>query len=233
MRFIGPASAALLAVLLIPRVLLAAEPDFQHDPVEQHTARILTVVLVLAILLVLFCIFRVWRGRTSGLFAKALLVVAVLLLPMLSVSTGMMLVLVRAERVEFCGSCHVIMGDYVADMTDPGSDGLAAIHYRNQYIPSNQCYECHSSYGLFGTVKAKVNGIQEVLRYYSDTYELPLSMSEPYRNGDCLKCHGKSAKWLAVDLHLEDEVKERLYSDEVSCMRCHGKQQPAHRIEGS
>ena len=45
---------------------------------------------------------------------------------------------------------------YVDDMLDSESESLAAVHYKNRYIPSNQCYDCHTSYGMFGTVEAKM-----------------------------------------------------------------------------
>jgi nitrate/TMAO reductase-like tetraheme cytochrome c subunit len=113
------------------------------------------------------------------------------------------------------------MSDYAEDMTDPGGTGLAAIHYANRYIPSNQCYDCHTSYGLFGTVEAKLNGIAEVYRYYTRTYRQPISMWHPYSNRDCLKCHAESRKWLAIDAHVEGDTRQRLFGDLSSCMDCH------------
>ena len=148
-------------------------------------------------------------------------------LPPLSVSLGNLLVFEKAEKVEFCASCHVTMQVYVDDMVDRESESLAAVHYQNQYIPSNQCYECHTSYGMFGTLEAKMAGVIDTYKYYTNTYTLPIQMRHPYSNGDCLKCHARSMKWEAQELHVEN--KEALFTDEVSCMDCHGPMgHPAH-----
>ncbi len=201
--------------------------DFQYDPVEHWAARILVWVLLVSLAAVGYLLIRSLRGRLDGLLGKGLLFTGVVLLPTFSVATGMLLVLARAERVEFCGSCHKIMADYVDDMTNPHGDGLAALHFKYQYIESNQCYECHTSYGLFGTVEAKLHGIGEVVRYYTGSYDQPLSMWSPYPNGDCLKCHARSNKWLAQDEHVAGEAKRKLFEGATSCMSCHDS---AHNV---
>ena len=197
-------------------------PDFQYDPVEYWASRILAWTLVVAILVVLYAVVRVYRGQVQGFAARGLLFAGIVLLPIFTVSTGMLLVFVRAERVEFCGSCHRALKRYVDDMLDPQCEGLAAAHFKNRYIASNQCYECHTSYGLFGTFQAKVVGIAQVSRYYTRTYEVPLTMAKPYSNEDCLKCHAASMKWLSHRVHTPAGVGEALFDDEVSCMSCHG-----------
>lgn len=196
-------------------------PDFQFDPVEHWAARILVWVLLVSLAVVGFILIRSIQGRLNGIAGKGLLIGGVVLLPSFSVATGMLLVFARAERVEFCGSCHKIMAGYVRDMTDPSGSGLAAVHFKYQYIESNQCYECHTSYGLFGTVEAKIHGVGEVLRYYTGSYELPLSMWNPYPNGDCLKCHARSSKWLGQEEHVLGQAKRDLFDGTTSCMSCH------------
>jgi cytochrome c nitrite reductase small subunit len=196
-------------------------PDFQFDPLEELAASLLIWVSLLSLGVVLFTLYRVSRRQLVGLAGKGLLVVGVVVLPSFSVATGMLLVFARAERVEFCGSCHQAMDFFIDDMTDAEGNGLAALHYRNRYIPSNQCYECHTSYGLFGTAEAKLHGVGEVGRYYSNTFETPIRMWQPYRNGDCLKCHARSAKWLAAEAHTSEGMKAELFEDRTSCMDCH------------
>jgi nitrate/TMAO reductase-like tetraheme cytochrome c subunit len=203
------------------------EPDFQHDPVEYWAARILVWVLTLALILVAYTLVKAVRGRLAGMFGKALMTISVVVLPSFTVTTGMLLVFTRAERVEFCASCHHVMRAYADDMTNPDGTGLAAIHFVNRYIPNNQCYECHTSYGLFGTVEAKIHGIGEVVKYYTGSYDLPVAMWKPYRNADCLKCHAESNKWLLVDAHTDEESKQELFADLTSCMSCHDS---AHQV---
>jgi nitrate/TMAO reductase-like tetraheme cytochrome c subunit len=201
--------------------------DFQFDPVEYWAARILTWVATVSLVVIVVALIRSRTGRLTGPTGKALLLSGVVLLPSFSVGTGMLLVYARAERVEFCGSCHHAMGDFVVDMERPEGSGLAAVHYVNQYIPNDQCYQCHTSYGLFGTMEAKIHGIGQVLRYYSGAFEPPATMWQPYPNADCLKCHARSRKWLGEAAHTEDEMKADLFADEVSCMECH---EPGHEV---
>jgi cytochrome c nitrite reductase small subunit len=75
----------------------------------------------------------------------------------------------------------------VNDMRDPASEGLAALHYKKSYIPRNQCYTCRTSFGMFGTVQAKIAGMVAVQKYYTRSFDRPLTMREAYRNDDCLK----------------------------------------------
>jgi nitrate/TMAO reductase-like tetraheme cytochrome c subunit len=227
----------LLWRLALPAALLVAgsstsfagspEPDFQHDPVEYWAARLLAWVLTLAVILVAYTLVKAVRGQLASVSGKALMTISVVVLPSFTVATGMLLVFTRAERVEFCASCHHVMRAYADDMTNPDGTGLAAIHFANRYIPNNQCYECHTSYGLFGTAEAKIHGIGEVVKYYSGSYDLPVTMWKPYPNADCLKCHAESDKWLLVDAHTDEESEQDLFADLTSCMSCHGS---AHQV---
>lgn len=225
--------AALAASVVLAHPVLCAGstgPDFQHDPVEYWASRVLAWALLVAVIFVVYALVKAVRGELVGIPGKALMLVTVVLLPSFSIATGMLLVFTRAERVEFCASCHHVMHDFAADMTNPDGTGLAAIHFANRYIPNNQCYECHTSYGLFGTAEAKIHGIGEVIRYYTRTYEVPVSMWKPYPNGDCLKCHAESKLWLAVEAHTDDEIQTQLFENVVSCMECHGS---AHEVGDS
>lgn len=221
----------ILAVAVLaghPVFAQTSQDPFQHDPVEFLASRVFFWSLLVGIALVLFSLIRVFRGHILGALFKTLLVVSVVMVPLLAVSTGMLLVFSRAERVEFCATCHLTMKPYVEDMKNPKSEGLAAVHYRNQYIHSNQCYECHTSYGMFGTVEAKMAGLVDVYKYYTRTYKLPIKMRESYPNGDCLKCHSRSVKWLSVAEHTG--VQEELFSGRMGCQDCHGITNPAHPI---
>jgi nitrate/TMAO reductase-like tetraheme cytochrome c subunit len=209
--------------VLAPVAARASDPvsDFQYDPVEHWAARALIWALLISLIMVVYLIIRAGRGKLVGGKANGLLVVGVIILPSVSVATGMVLVFSRAEKVEFCASCHGVMQDYVDDMTDPAGTGMAALHYAERYIPANQCYECHTSFGLFGTMKAKIHGVEEVLRYYTGRYSKPVEMWQPYSNADCLKCHAGSRSWIAEEAHTYEEAKTALFRDQVSCMECH------------
>ena len=154
----------LLGLLCLPPRGYAEEAvgTFQHDPVEYYGARILAALLIACACLVVYSLVR-YRGRIAGPVSLGLLIAGIGVVPVLSVSFGTVLVFERAETVEFCASCHEPMQPYVDDMANLESESLAAVHYKNRYIPSNQCYDCHTSYGLFGTATAKMKGLVDGL----------------------------------------------------------------------
>jgi cytochrome c nitrite reductase small subunit len=221
--------ALFAALALLPAKIYAQEASqFQRDPVEQYGARALTFVIVLGIAVVLFSLVK-YRGRLTGPVSWAVLAFGVAILPALSSGFGTVLVFERAERVEFCESCHLTMKSYVTDMKNPQSESLAALHYKNRYIPDNQCYVCHTGYGLFGTVQAKREGMHDVFVYYTRTFKLPVKLRHPYPNNDCLKCHAESVKWLGV----HGDFKDDLFAGKTSCLDCHGQTNPPHTLSAS
>jgi cytochrome c nitrite reductase small subunit len=219
---------ALIAVLaLLPLPLFAQHgSQFQVDPIEQYGARVLTGVAILGIAVVLYSLIR-YRGRITGPISWALLALGVAILPAMSSGFGTVLVFERAERVEFCESCHLTMRAFVADMKNPSSGSLAAIHYKNRYIPDDQCYVCHTSYGIFGTYQAKKEGIHDVYMYYTRQFKLPIKFRGQYPNTDCLKCHAESAKWLGV----HGDFKDDIFSGKTSCLDCHADGTPPHTVD--
>jgi nitrate/TMAO reductase-like tetraheme cytochrome c subunit len=205
----------------------AQTKSFHQDPVEDWGARFLIAVLCLGIALVVFNIVK-YKGRTPGPLSWALLTAGICILPIASNGFGTLLVFDRAERVEFCASCHLTMQGFVNDMNDSKSESLAAVHFKNKYIPDNQCYVCHTSYGMFGTVEAKEAGIIDVYKYFTHTYHFPIKMREAYPNHDCLKCHAESAKWLKHEEHAA--ARDDLFADKMKCMDCHSAEHPAHTL---
>jgi cytochrome c nitrite reductase small subunit len=199
--------------------------SFLRDPAEYYGARLLITTLVVATAVTVYSLLR-YRGRTNGPAAWTGLVLSVCVLPSFAVLLGTFLVFERAERVEFCGSCHAAMSAYVADMRNTDSPSLAAVHYRNRYIPRNQCYICHTSFGLFGTMRAKIAGVEDVRRYYLSSFHQPITMRGPYENGECLKCHGDAVRWVAK----HSNVRDAILAGQASCLGCHGGVHPAHLL---
>ncbi|MDQ5856730.1 MAG: NapC/NirT family cytochrome c, partial [Acidobacteriota bacterium] len=123
-------------------------------------------------LLDLVLILSLWRNiRNSGLTpgTKQTLFFAVAVLPLAIVFFGYSYGLEASKSVEACGSCHT-MTPYVRDLRDPKSENLAAVHYKNRFIQENHCYTCHTDYGMFGTVKAKWEGLGHTVRYTTGAY---------------------------------------------------------------
>jgi cytochrome c nitrite reductase small subunit len=193
-----------------------------HD-IAEDWARIIgwSLAALSAGLILYTLIFR--RNRLMEPQSKWLLFLGVCVAPVpisfLSTAVG----LEQSKRVDFCSSCHV-MEPFIEDMRDPDSDTLAAVHFRNRYIPHEQCYNCHSDYGIFGTAEAKLAGLRHVWKESTKTYELPIKIHKPYNYTICLNCHGQAAPFLEYEDH-HDAVKSVL-AGEASCIECHDEIHP-------
>jgi cytochrome c nitrite reductase small subunit len=161
------------------------------------------------------------RGLTA--VSKAFLFGSILVLPVIVVFLATAHGMQESMTVDACGHCHV-MGSHVKDLRDPKSDSLAAVHFKNRYIQENHCYTCHSDYGMFGTVSAKLEGLGHVWHNTMGNYPTPIKIAKPYSNLRCLACHGGSQKYLTK--HEADELP-KLAANQDSCLDCHG---PAHNV---
>jgi nitrate/TMAO reductase-like tetraheme cytochrome c subunit len=220
---------AALLLLLTPAELIAlASAEETVRPhgwigTTQDWARGLGIAFVVLNLLLLAVAWRSLRRRGEAPVSKELLFVAVAVLPLAVVFFGYSYGLEASKAVEACGSCHV-MTPYVADLRDPKSETLAAVHFKYRYLQENHCYTCHTDYGMYGTVKAKWEGLGHVVRYTTGKYELPIKIARPYSNLRCLTCHGESQKFVNPEAHPKEDIAKYL-TDETSCLECHG---PAH-----
>jgi cytochrome c nitrite reductase small subunit len=218
----GTCAAVLVS---LPTQALAQQPAFQQDPVDQYMVRFLSVVILIGGGLVLWSLFR-YRGRDVGAISWGFLIAGTGVFPVMLSGAGTIVALERVRTVQVCGSCHLTMKSYVDDMMNPKSNSLAAVHYTNRYIAENQCYECHTSYGMLGTLEAKKQGVIDVYKYYTHTFQLPLQLRQPYRDGDCLKCHAGATKWIAA----HEDSQEKIFAGKVTCMQCHAESHPAHTL---
>jgi nitrate/TMAO reductase-like tetraheme cytochrome c subunit len=134
-------------------------------------------------------------------------------------------ILSQSKTVDACASCHTMV-PFVADMKDPKSETLAALHYKNRYIPENQCYTCHTGYGLAGNVNAKMGGIRHVLHYYLTGVPKEIRIRHPFPVATCLHCHGEAASFLNVEQHVDVELGPKIRSGELSCFECHEAPHP-------
>jgi len=174
-------------------------------------------------------LYTLLRRRASRPEPWVLLTIGIAVVPLISGPIGLALSLNHSESVEFCASCHKPMQSYVDDMKDPRSESLAAVHFKNRYILNDQCYGCHTSFGVWGLVHAKTEGIIDLYKYYTGKFRVPITMRRPYANAYCLKCHGESAKYSAVKDH--DRNRAALFSGKRPCMDCHAEAAPAHASE--
>ena len=186
--------------------------------------------VILAVLLLALAWSRLRRaGLTPAI--KELLILPLVVLPLTIVFFGYSYGIESSKDIASCGSCHV-MKPYLADLQDPASDTLAATHYKNRYIQEHHCYTCHTDYGMFGTMQAKMAGLGHVRRHLTGAYTLPLKIAHPYPNLRCLACHGSSQKFLKSEGHPKEDMP-KLVSGETSCLDCHGPAHPTFTREAS
>jgi len=169
---------------------------------------------------------------TGAAFFKLLALATLFALPVTTMAVANYHTIEGVHGVDTCNRCHV-MTPMVTDMRHPGSDTLAARHYRNGWIPKDQCYECHSDYGLAGDLRAKMDGYRHLARYTTGTYTEPITYRGTFHNENCMKCHGGTPAFAAVPSHMT--VKTQLAENSMSCTNCHGAAHPTReqRTPGS
>jgi nitrate/TMAO reductase-like tetraheme cytochrome c subunit len=161
-----------------------------------------------------------WRVSAA---AKWTLLVGLFLLPAVTMLFGNVVGFHKVKTS--CFECHT-MDPWVADMRNPASKTLVSLHYKNRWIPDDQCYTCHTGYGLAGNVRAKIGGLGHVMHEYVTGVPEVIKIRRPFAVDTCLHCHGESAKYLKIDQHVDAEMKPKILSGEMSCFECHETPHP-------
>ena len=173
-----------------------------------------------AILVTVLVRSRDWRVSAA---AKWTLLVGLFLLPAVTMLFGNVVGFHNVKSS--CFTCHT-MDPWVADMRDPKSKTLVSRHYQNRWIPDDQCYTCHTGYGLAGNFRAKIGGLGHVMHEYVTGVPEVIKIRRPFAVDTCLHCHGDSAKYLKIDQHIDAEMKPKILSGELSCFECHETPHP-------
>jgi nitrate/TMAO reductase-like tetraheme cytochrome c subunit len=172
--------------------------------------------------ILIFVLLRKPEWRVSA-HAKWALLVGLLVLPGMMMLSGN--VVGFHEVKNSCTQCHT-MDPWVRDMKDPKSTTLVAKHYQNRWIPDNQCYTCHTGYGLAGNIQAKIGGLSHVTHEYVTGVPKEIRIKRPFAVDTCLHCHGESAKYATIEQHVDAEMKPKILSGELSCFECHASPHP-------
>lgn len=181
---------------------------------------------VLTVVAVVLIVIAVRRARRPGPGSRALAFVAFFVLPVTITGLGVAAHLEHAKSTEFCLSCHV-MEPYGRSLRVDDESWVAAVHFQNHLLPQGrECYTCHTTYTMYGDFEAKLRGLRHVYVQYLGTVPEKIELYEPYRNRECLSCHGGARRFEAEELHAE--IRGELAADEVSCLDCHA---PVHDVE--
>jgi hypothetical protein len=183
------------------------------------------LIAIPAIILLLIRLF----GR--GPFPIALSA-AGLFLPVAAYAVASLYVLEGSRKPSFCGSCHLMTPLLASIQSNDGS--LASTHYARGLVPHEQaCYTCHSGYGIWGGVDAKMAGVMHMIRTVTGRYELPLKTHGPFDIDSCLGCHAEASAFRAVEAHQDPDLQKQLLSHELSCTGlCHPAAHPESALNG-
>jgi nitrate/TMAO reductase-like tetraheme cytochrome c subunit len=205
-----------------------AAMNFEHAPdrvwifIERLGAGIfISGIMLLASLLCL------WVIRQEGPFIKMkwrmrkALNLGMFFFPVLGSLVGLTVAMEGSTKVAMCASCHEAMGPYIENMTNPENKSLAAVHFKNLLINTDQCYQCHTGYGLRGTFQAKINGLKHVYKYYVAGYDAEIMMKEDFPNKNCLDCHERTAIYVNSARH--GKLSKQIASGATLCVEsgCH------------
>ncbi|CUQ67877.1 NapC/NirT family cytochrome c [Candidatus Nitrospira inopinata] len=222
----------MLWLLLVPWTILievgffaySAEAAGMGDRVTSvEVFRAIGIAAALVGIALLFLVQYVYRSRLSHGMYHRLLLIGVFLLPLATTWSTSATVMEGTKSVEACRSCHV-MHPFVDDMTNPSSPTLAARHYRNNWIAKDQCYACHVTYGITGTLEGKRDGFRHWIHYITGTYPDPIRYVGSYDNANCLACHQQTEKWSRVSSHRG--LLGEFATNRIACITCHGPPHP-------
>lgn len=201
-------------------------PLFVH-PSEPH--RLWILIFACALPCIAVALVVVVRARLPEALASSLLI----LLPAFTYVLADLHVLEESKSVAFCGSCHETMSPVVQAMrTD--KETLSASHYQMGAVSySNACYECHSGYGIWGGVNAKMAGVKHMLHTVTGNYEFPLKHHGTFDIDSCLSCHATAVPFRKVETHRDEAIQQALLSGEMTCTGvCHPAAHPPDALTG-
>src|SRR5271156_6851908 len=127
------------------------------------------VVSLIVLTIILSGVFLVRPAVTAGATGKILAFVALCILPALCIGAGMSTHMQRSEQTRFCISCHA-MEPYGRSLYVDDPSYIPAQHFQNHRIPADEaCYTCHTDYAMYGTIRAKLEGLHHVYVYWFGT----------------------------------------------------------------
>jgi nitrate/TMAO reductase-like tetraheme cytochrome c subunit len=161
------------------------------------------VVLIFIYAISILALILDWDGLSNrGKKYIALFVVGIF--PFLSVAVVSDLDLERVKKVSFCEKCHT-MKPYIDIVKGTDLEPLSTMHYQNNWVKQESaCYECHTSYTMFGPVLAKLKGLRHMYVYYVEGGNAKPKLYEKYDSRECLRCHGPSRRYLKMKKHTKD-----------------------------
>lgn len=203
-------------------------PLFVPPGAEQGLPWVAILPIAAAVPAVVLLVLGLIRGRRL----PAAIGAAAMVLPIAAYSLASMYVMEGSKDASFCGSCHVMTPLLQSLDQDDGS--LAAVHYRRGLVPHEQaCYTCHSGYGIWGTMDAKMAGLMHMVRTVTGDYALPIKLNAPFDIDSCLGCHAAASRFRDQPAHQDPDLQKALVAREMSCTGvCHPAAHPEAALTG-
>jgi cytochrome c-type protein NapC len=180
----------------------------------------LPIVVSLAVGLAIVILLRVGATQlVAHRWGRIALLVGLAALPLLTSVASVSYGIRESSTTRFCLSCHE-MQDHGKSLFADNLRALAATHYQNRLIDRDKtCYACHADYGLFGDVKAKLDGLRHVWVHYTGKVPDKLALYRPYKSSNCLHCHEDGRRFQEAVAHRP--VLSELHGGSRSCLTCH------------
>jgi hypothetical protein len=205
----------------------ATSPLFAGPPAAHGIQWLPVLALVVGGMAAILLLWGLVRGRLPAGYGMA-----AVFLPIAAYGLASLHMLEGSKQVSFCGSCHV-MGPIVKSLQG-NDESLASIHYNRGLVPHDQaCFTCHSGYGIWGGVDAKMAGVMHMVRTATGRYTLPLKLNGTFDINSCLGCHAYAPSFRAVEAHQDPDLQKQLLSHELSCTGlCHPAAHPESALTG-
>jgi cytochrome c-type protein NapC len=156
---------------------------------------------------------------------------ALFVLPIATAGIGASEHVRRSEETQFCLSCH-IMEPYGRSLYVDDASYVPAAHFQNHRVPADKaCYTCHTNYGMFGTIDAKMEGLHHVYVYWFGKPMNPIKLYSPYKNRECLHCHSGARAFEESATH--SGMMSDLKTNTLSCTTsgCHDTFHPVDKLD--
>jgi cytochrome c-type protein NapC len=186
------------------------------------------IIVALAVGLAIAALLYAGAGTLATLrWGRIVLLVGVVALPLLTSVASVSYGVRESSSTHFCLSCHEMQRHGKSLFAD-NPKALAAAHYQNRLIDRQKtCYACHADYGLFGDVRAKLDGLRHVWVHYLGQVPERISLYRPYQTRNCLHCHDDGRRFQEAPAHRP--ILGQLSDGTTSCLACHNV---AHDLAG-
>jgi len=185
---------------------------------------LLVFLIAVTAILIAVLVFRPALTSTQG--GKILAFFVLFLLPLICLGMGTTYHIDHSKETQFCLSCHEMEPFGRSLMVDDPAH-VPAAHFQNHRVPAGEaCFTCHTTYAMFGDIRAKMHGLRHVYVHYLRTPPAPeaIRLYDPFNNRECLHCHLGARSFEEGAVHNADpDLLPAIKANKTSCLSsgCH------------